>query len=186
MRIDTFTHLVYRCMYPSSVYIHVCCSVLQCVAVCMHTCMHLVYTYKYIFVSTMPQKANAIPHSNTHETHVFRAVCCSVSQCVAVCCSVLRCVVVCCSVLQCVAVCCSVLQRVAVSCSVLNVCMQCVAVCCSVLQRAPSSLFPQNASALPNPILTKQRVAACCSVLQRVAVCCSVLQCVAVHRLIQY
>jgi len=64
----------------------VCCSVLQCVAVCCR------------FATLM--------------SHRF-ATLISLLQCVAVCCSVLQCVAVCCSALQCVAVCCSVLQCVA-------------------------------------------------------------------------
>ena len=67
-----------------------CCSVLQCVAVCCSVLRKW--------------------------TQIIRVVCCSVSQCVAVCCtnrlrSYLLCVAVCCSVLQCVAVCCSVLHK---------------------------------------------------------------------------
>jgi len=109
-----------------------CCSVLQCVAVC----------YTPLF-----------PHHHLRQAHfsVLRcvAVCCSVLQYVAVCCSALQCVAVCCSVLhtsfsssssspstfQCVAVCCSMLQCVAARCSAL----QCVAVCCSVLHTSFSS-----------------------------------------------
>ena len=84
----------------------VCCSVLQCVAVCRN-------------VSELQLVA---------ECCVLHLACSStlyVLQCVAVCCSVLQCVAVCCSVLQCVAVCCSVSQceQVAVSCDV----SQCVA-----------------------------------------------------------
>jgi len=76
-----------------------CCSVLQCVAVCS-------VLQRNCWVITMKV---AIP-------------CCSVLQCVARCCSVMQCVAVCCSVLQgvaaellgdfdetsiCVAACCS-------------------------------------------------------------------------------
>jgi len=67
----------------------VCCSVLQCVAVCRS-----VINYVTLCV----------------------AVCCSVLQCVAVCCSVINsvtlCVAVCCSMLQGVAVCCGVINYV--------------------------------------------------------------------------
>ena len=63
----------------------VCCSMLQCVAVCC--CLVRVSFGK---VSSRV------------------AVCCSVWQCGAVCSSVLHCVAACCNVLQCVAVCCSV------------------------------------------------------------------------------
>jgi len=70
----------------------VCCSVLQCVAVCCSVCSVLQCV----------------------------AVCCSVLQCAAVCCSVLQCVAVYCSVLQCVAMCCSMLQCGAARCNVLQ------------------------------------------------------------------
>ena len=90
------------------IYVAVCCSVLQCVAVCCNmlrktTCLHF---------------------------FEFRYICCSVVQFVAVCCSVLQyaaqgnlppflrmsiymlgCVAFCCIVLQCVAVCCNVLRK---------------------------------------------------------------------------
>jgi len=63
----------------------VCCSVLQCVAVC---CGVL----------------------NTQARHTHRYAHCSMLQCVAVCCSVLQYVAVSRSVLQCVAVCGSLLE----------------------------------------------------------------------------
>jgi len=75
----------------------VCCSVVQCVAVCCSS------------------------GGVTRRVELTRG-CCSVLQWAAVCCSVLQCVA-CCSVLQCIAVYCSALQCVAVCCSVL----QCVA-----------------------------------------------------------
>jgi len=90
----------------------VCCSVLQCAAVCCN----VFYTR---VVHEMRQK-----------------VCCGILQCVLMCCSVLQFIVVRCNiynkyatintrhaskcVLQCVAVCLDVLQRVAVYCSVLQ------------------------------------------------------------------
>jgi len=148
----------------------VCCSVLQCVAVC---CID-------------------------HVLGALRPT--SVLQCVAVCCIVLQCVSltmfwvrvgpqgherskvvlqrgegggkphhklnrevprcrevkVCCSVLQCVAVCRSVLQ--------------CVAVCCSVVDGEGGAKVQGGQSVL-------QCVAVCRSVLQCVVVCRSVLQC---------
>jgi len=67
----------------------VCCSVLQCVAVCCSTCKN-------------------VP---LHQMQCV-AVCCSVLQCLAV--PAITCHSIKCSVLQCVAVCCSVLQCVAV------------------------------------------------------------------------
>ena len=53
-----------------------CCSVLQCVAVCCSE------------------------ESSESEQSRIVSVCCSVLQCVAVCCSVLQCVAVCCSMSQ--------------------------------------------------------------------------------------
>jgi len=87
-----------------------CCSVLQCVAVCI--------------TRSINGRIVAAPCSAV-------AVCDSALKCVALRDSVLQCVAVCCSVLQCVAVGCSVLQCVAVCCSVL----QCATVCCNVSQR---------------------------------------------------
>jgi len=78
----------------------VCCSVLQCVAVCcrvLHDALLRVCSKKWRLL-----------------------------QCVAVCCSVLF---LCCSGLQCVAVYCNVLQCVAVRCSVLQCVADCVAEC---------------------------------------------------------
>jgi len=91
----------------------VCCSVLQCVAVC---CIVWLGSSRSLYVRSRIE---------------CDAVCFSVLQCVAVCCIVLlgssrslyvrsRIVAVCCSVLQCVAVCCGVLQCVAVYFSVLH------------------------------------------------------------------
>jgi len=82
----------------------VCCSVLQCIAVCCSLSFDL-----------QRNEYAALPSS----------VCCSVFQCVAVCCSVLHYVVVCCSTLPYVAGCCIMLQCVAVCCIML----QCVTVC---------------------------------------------------------
>ena len=74
----------------------VCCSVLQCVAVCC----------SYLTIKAEVSHAFGFCHGY-------------VLQCVAVCCSVLQCVVACCSVLQRVAVCCNVLQCVVACCNVL-------------------------------------------------------------------
>ena len=104
----------------------VCCSVLQCVAVC---CSVYSITCES---SCMASRHEYIPAMQ------YAAVCCSVLQCVAVCCSVLQCIfhhlrilLYCFEtrvhigelfenhalvVLQCVAVCCSVLQRDEVCC----------------------------------------------------------------------
>jgi len=76
----------------------VCCSVLQCVAVCCSgtalRCLDLGGLAKIL--------------EDALGSWRFVAECCSVLQCVAVWCSVFY--VVCCSVLQRVAVCCSVLS----------------------------------------------------------------------------
>jgi len=73
-------------------YVHVCCSVSQCVAVCCSV-----------------SQCVAVCCSVLQCVAVYR----SVLQCVAVYCSVLQCVAVNCSESQCVAVCCSLLQCVA-------------------------------------------------------------------------
>jgi len=74
----------------------VCCSVLQCVAVCCirKTVNRHVQGHTHMYAETPARVA----------THTDE---CVVLQRVAVCCSVLQCVAVCCSVLQCAAVCCS-------------------------------------------------------------------------------
>jgi len=94
--------------------LRLCCSVLQCVAVC---CSALQMRYQGLPCILLGQFARQL--------YVLR-LCCSVLQCAAVCCGVLQCVAVRCSVLQCVAVCCRSLQCVAVCCRSL----QCIAVCC--------------------------------------------------------
>ena len=82
---------------PSSGVNEVCCSVLQCVAVC---CRVLNASYTANMTDTI--RIIIIPiflSSGVNE------MCCSVLQCVAVHCSALQCVAVRCSALQCVAVC---------------------------------------------------------------------------------
>ena len=182
-----------------------CCSVLQCSAVCCRVLQFCcsVHTMKAIDIEV---------------AGMCLEVCCSVLQCVAVCRSVLQCSAVCCSVLQCGAVLCSVLQfccsvqtmaavdievvgvYVAVCCSVLQCvavllqcshngsyrqcsrwCVpcsvwQCVAVCYSVVQLCCSV----HTMAAIDIVVAGVCVAVCCSVWQCVAVWCSVVQCVAV------
>jgi len=66
-----------------------CCSVLQCVALCDNVLQWLALsTFEVCY-------GNQLPHV---------ALCCSVLQCAAVCRIVLQCVAVCCRALQCVAV----------------------------------------------------------------------------------
>jgi len=83
----------------------VCCSVLQCVALCHIVCCSVLQS----------------PHACTLALSVP-----GVLQCVAVCCSVLHCLLQC--VALSIAVCCSVLQRVVVCCIVCCSVLQCVAV----------------------------------------------------------
>jgi len=81
----------------------VCCSVLQCVAVC---CSNFVWVRIHTCILM-----DAFLHvKGDHPIRYFCEVCCSVLQRIAVYYSVLQCVAVCCSVLQCVAVCYSLLQ----------------------------------------------------------------------------
>jgi len=112
-----------------------CCSVLQCVAVCRRNCMICGCVCKWcaamccsvlfcVAVSHRELQHVAVCYTST-ESHDLRLCLGSVLQCAIVRCSVLQYVAVCCSVLQCVAACCSVLQCVAVWYRVL----QCVAAC---------------------------------------------------------
>jgi len=132
----------------------VCCSVLQCAAVC---CRVLQRVQNYWRSSRhVSDVVNDILSSIT-------CVCCSVLQCAAVFCSVLQCVAACSEVLaqslqraqncwrssrhasavvndilsSITYVCCSVLQCAAVCCSVL----QCVAGCCSVFRSVGAVLY---------------------------------------------
>jgi len=66
-------------------YVAVCCSVLQCVAVC----------YLGSIVCDRDPQDTTFDYSYTS----FIALCCSVLQCVAVCCSVVQCIAVYCSML---------------------------------------------------------------------------------------
>jgi len=92
----------------------VCCSVLQCAAVCRNCdeCLTL-----FLF---MPKSLC-----------IYVAVCCSVLQCLAVCCSVLQCAAIVTSVTElkpCDAAFIHAKVPLYIRCGVL----QCVAVCCSV------------------------------------------------------
>jgi len=175
----------------------VCCSVLQCVALCVAVCCSVLQCVA-----------------------VCCSVCCSVLQCVAVCCGMLQ--RVCCYQIVFVilatfgGVCCSVLQRV-LQCVVQPYVLQCVTVCCGALRCVAACVLPavgHHASVIPleicNTLQQKSAtqcnthyntlqhcrasiisssagsVAACCSVLQRFAVCCRVLQCVAACLSSQY
>jgi len=131
----------------------ICCSVLQCVAVCCldvtllqkKTSIHAYivsyaswYVYVYMWSVHVYRKVLARRHCVAAD---LTSVCCGrdrcMLQCVAVCYSGLNCSHVCSSAWaqrHCVAVeigvCCSVLQCAPVCCSIL----QCAPVCCSVLQ----------------------------------------------------
>jgi len=109
----------------SCLFLFMCCSVLQCVAVCCSV-LQCVAVCCRVFCSVLQYKV-ACPHSciwkkytrgHSRDSKVPRNCTLIIRSC-----SVVR-------VLQRVAACCSVLQRVAVFYSVL----QCVLVCCSVLQ----------------------------------------------------
>ena len=140
-----------RLIHTSHRHMRDCCSVLQCVAVCVTVCCS-------VLVHTSHRQMRDCCMASFH---ALVAVCYSVLERVTVrqklhSMRLLQCVVVCCSVLPCVAVCGSVLQ--------------CVAVCCILL---PDSLHVRVGvcySVLPC-------VAVCCSVLQCVIACCSVLRC---------
>ena len=155
-----------------------CCSVLQCVALCVAVCCSVLQCV---------------------------AVCCSVLQCVAVCCSVLQCVVVCLlrkmtcdlmhpmglhhparhalhsthiyliahfNTLQHTATRCNTLQHAATHCNTLPWCHGKHQVHAQLNRYAWSVVH-----VVWHTPRVLQCVAACCSVLQRVAACCSVLQC---------
>ena len=135
-----------------------CCSVLQCVAVCCSVLQSDEYAVHH--------------HVQLLGQRLCVAVCCSVSQFVAVCCSQLNMLFiimfsfmtnVC--VLQCVAVCCSVLQSVeyAVHHHVqLHSQRVYVAVCCSVLQQVLQSAEMPSFTFMAN-VCVLQCVAKCCS-----------------------
>ena len=129
----------------------VCCSVLQCVAVCGSVLQseHLDLLQcsranRVKWQGTCKTLQHTATHCNTLQQHIRSTSIQSDKPCeVAQCCSVLQCIAVCCSVLQCVAV------------------------------RALRSTSTQPSEPC--------EAAQCCSVLQCVAVCCSVLQCCSTH-----
>jgi len=101
-----------------------------------------------------------------------------VLQCVAVCCSVLQCVAVCCSVLQCVS---WLIKEYAYLFVNMSVCFgQIRSLEMHEISQEISEKFPKSRLDSNCAIRCKNRVAACCSVLQCVAVYYSVLQCIAV------
>jgi len=125
----------------------VCCSVLQCVAMCAVDWTRIAFISNQTLLEISPCPTfNCIRGSFSG----LVAACCSVLQCVAVCCSVLQCV---CCVLQCVAPFWvpfevpfnDLLQCVALCCSVL----QCVAVCGSVWQWTPHRAYNSSVTWFP-------------------------------------
>jgi len=105
----------------------VCCSVLQCAALCFAACSSAIVgcnALQCVALACLDVPDVAV------RTHVYfgvlqcDAVCCSVVQCGAVWCNVVQCSAVWCGAVQCGAVWCSVVQSVAVS-------WQCVAVRCA-------------------------------------------------------
>ena len=81
----------------------VCCSVLQCVAVCCSVLRVLQYVEVQFGEVIVSLHKSSLFGPNLGASY-------NVLQCVAVYCSVLQYIAECCSVLQCVAVCCSALQ----------------------------------------------------------------------------
>jgi len=138
--------------------VHVCCSVLQCVAEC---CTGLCAHRTCVRIRHIQRQIATFGHTFviSDVLHYLAAL-----QCDVVCCSVLQRVAACCSVLQRVAVCCSVLQRVAVCCSVL----QCVAVS---HKHRWLVMFYHTFYALHS--IHSFQLHVCCSVVQCVAVCCN-------------
>jgi len=134
----------------------VCCSVLQCVAVCCSASLS-----SYSQSPEEPSHNASERASGSHGSSV--TMCCSVLQCVAVCCSVLQNVAMYCSVLQCVAVHLSppthkVLKNPAIMpasepAGLTVVVLQYVAVCCSVLQCVAVRLSPPTHKVLKNPAI---------------------------------
>jgi len=133
----------------------VCCSLLQCVAVC---CIVLHF-------------------SSRGKTYAFTLLmCCSVVWCVAACCSVLQCGAVCCWVLALVAKNVQVLFQCVVMCSSV---LQCIADWRSVLlftsrgQKHAGSLS-MRCNILCSVVVCRSVVHVCCNMAQCVTVCCSV------------
>jgi len=194
---NTLQHTVRETWYPvrrmSFMRALLCCSSIQCVAVCCSVCCSVLQC-----VETW---------NPARRVSLMRALmCCSVLQRVAACCSVLQCVAVCRSVLRpgsrrsgcrwwdtlqhttppathaethcstlrqipLVDQSTSVLQRAAVCCSLL----QRVAAYCTVLQCVCSVLRPGSRRGGCR-WWAHSCFAVCCSVLQRIAVCCSVFE----------
>jgi len=73
-----------------------CCSVLQYIALCVLQCCAVCSAVRHLIAFFFDSRVGGGLHFVT------------ILQCVAVCCNVLQCVAVCCSVLQCAVVCCSV------------------------------------------------------------------------------
>jgi len=147
----------------------VCCSVLQCVAVCVVVCCSVL------------------------------VVCCIVLQCVAVCCSwlQLQCDEMCCNVLQCVAasccecgtVCCRVWNKFIIlgeQTHDYSSVLRCVAVC-GISYWANTFTTVYCTCSTGNLSHTLQHTATRCNTLQHTATHCNTLQHTATHRnILQY
>ena len=210
------------CMYPQFAgYIHavagragvqhnaVCCSVLQCVAVCMYpqkrhktaNCIHAVGMHPQKSLRCLQQEfygAYSLNCQATHHCglHIVRQIseiyilARSASQYHCKCaihsleCGMLQCVAVCCCVLQSVAVCCSDIYWLSLQVRYPFAGVQHVAVCCSVLQCVAVCSRVLQWYILARSASKYHYKCAIhaleCSMLQCVAVCCSVLQSVAV------
>jgi len=144
----------------------VCCSVLQCVAVCCicerdayrDALMHIALLHICIsYCSHIYLRIVLLSHISAYRT-ALTYIC--ISYCISYCSISANMWEICisyCSVLQCVAVCCSVIYV-----RDMHIVLLCVAVRCSVLQCDICERYAYC-------------TALCCSVLQCAAVCCSVL-----------
>ena len=94
-------------LFVNSLTFAVCCSVLQCVAVCCSVVQCSVVQCVAVCCNVLKLLRCSLLQSFAEFRSMLQCVGQCVGQCVAVCCSVLQCVAVCCSVLQCGAVQCS-------------------------------------------------------------------------------
>jgi len=106
------------CVTSLSQCVAVCCRVLQCVVVCCRDILARNKTPFEPFLSRVLDCIKRVIFAFSTSKNSFSRI--SVFRLQHSCRRDAQCVAVCCSVLQCVAVCCSVLQCVAVCCSVLR------------------------------------------------------------------
>ena len=163
-------HVVERLEPVDSVF-SVCCSVLQCVAVCCS-----LFSTRSLFVE---RRVFVYTRAKSERVAVERE-----NQPIAVCCSVLQCVAVCCSVLQCVAVW-REIEHIELPATLLDYFLRSNTSDISQFSVFDTVSFREKAcfriyKSEERKRCSRERDSAHSSVLQCVAVCCSVLQCVAV------